>query len=46
MDKMRILMILMMVFGTSTFTACGQKTDVPAKVKNHILSKIPYYEKS
>jgi len=37
---MRNLMILLMVFGTMTFTAFGQKTDVPAKVKNAFEQKV------
>jgi predicted small lipoprotein YifL len=37
---MRNLMILLMVFSTMTFTACGQKTDVPAKVKNAFEQKV------
>lgn len=33
-------MILVMAFCTMTFTACGQKTDVPAKVKKAFEQKV------
>jgi predicted small lipoprotein YifL len=37
---MRTLMILVMVFCTLSFTACGQKTDVPTKVKKAFEQKV------
>ncbi len=39
-NKMKNLLILMMVFGTLTITAFGQKTEVPAKVKKAFEQKV------
>jgi predicted small lipoprotein YifL len=37
---MKNLMILVMVISTMTFTACGQKTDVPSDVKKAFEQKV------
>ena len=38
---MRNLMILIVLVSTMAFTACGQKSNVPAKVKTAFAEKFP-----
>jgi predicted small lipoprotein YifL len=39
-ENMKYLVILVIVFSTTTFPACGQKTDVPSNVKNAFEQKV------